>query len=159
AQVSTLWDQDNLYLAVVVNDGTPREANSPDAMGAADSVQIAFSERDGIGSKSQRTGTYQVIMGAVSGRPILQRLSANGRGRGPVNGAILAIRRVGNRAIYEAAIPWSELGAAKPRENTLVRFAVQVNDSDGIRRRVLDWPGGMSGTLDPGRFLALRFTK
>src|SRR5262249_3541398 len=148
------------YVSAVVNDETPRDANSVDNIELADSVQFALDLKHDIsGIKALPDKTHEFIMGAVRGRTALMHMFASGRGRSPVSGGQLAIRRVGNRTIYEAAIPWSELGGGKPRDGAVFGLAVQINDSEGVRKRTLEWPDGTKGMKDPSKFLAVRLIK
>src|SRR5262249_25830846 len=138
-----------------------REATSPESIEAADSVRVALAlKQEAATSRSANSASkFEFIMGAVRGRPMLMRLNANGRGRGPVNSASLALRRVGNRVIYEASVPWSEIGRVKPRSNSILNIALQVTDSDGIHRRTMEWPVGTIGAVDSNNFQAIRLTR
>ncbi len=54
----------------------------------------------------------------------------------------LAIKRDGDRTLYEARLPWSELGASG-RLGTKLGLSLQLNDNDGKgRAAIISWGGG-----------------
>jgi len=162
AQALTMWDAENFYLAVTVTDDTHFQPLPPENLWRADSVQFALDTRRdarldqiGYGEDDCEFGLASGSSGALAYR----FQGAFGKPSGVVKAVAVAVRRVGNRTIYEAAIPWSELVPRRPVGGALLGFSLLVNDSDGQGRGYIEWAGGMGDVKRPGRFIGLRLVK
>ncbi len=162
ALVFTMWDERCLYVAASVNDDVDYQPYPLARMAQGDSLQIAIDAlRDAApDAAGYSESDHEFILGMVAGRPTACRLAGpKTKSLGPMPGVQVAVRRVGSRTIYEAAIPWAELGPAKPKDGAAIGFSVLLNDNDGKGRGTMELTPGMAAEKAPGRFLALRLAK
>jgi hypothetical protein len=161
AQILTQWDEEFFYIAASVMDNATFQIFSPEDMWRGDSVQFALDIRRNakIGQEGYDTDDYELGMAAAPIRGVMYRFAGGGRAPGAIGNAKVFVQRVGNRTIYEAAIPWAELAPMVPKDGSVMGFSVVVNDNDGDRRGYMEWPGGMVGKKEPGKFIPLRLVK
>jgi hypothetical protein len=158
----TKWDEMYLYFACAVTDDVFQSGKNPTELARGDSVQLGFSmllstpvERVGYAP-----GDHEFGMALLENtRPTLWRLAAPPEKPGLVPGAKIAIRRIGNRTTYEAAIPWSALRPFRPKPDALCRISILVRDEDGEGRAWMEWGGGMAAEKRPGLFPTLRLVR
>lgn len=154
AQAFTLWDDEHFYLAVSVTDTTLFQPFAPEKMMLGDAV--LFSLRSG----DENRGAVTYGIPARTTGAALYRMPANEGGVAfRMEKAQVAVRRIGNRTLYEMAIPWAELGVRRPAADTLSTFSLVVTDSDGNRRGSLLWGSGLrdaAGSMEPGGLRFLR---
>jgi hypothetical protein len=79
---------------------------------------------------------------------------------GLVPGATLTVRRAGKATIYDASIPWKELGAAPPAPPHTVGLSFILNDNDGDNRQGwLAYGGGIATEKRADRYATLTLLK
>lgn len=135
ARVAFRADDSYLYFAADVIDDVHYQAMRGPDYWQNDSVQI------GIDPTLARTHGYgehghEIGFALDGGRPVAWRWA--GRRGQPVNvlkDVKTAIVRAGDRTVYEAAIPFSELAPLSPDMWPRVGMSVTVNDSDGTDTR------------------------
>ena len=154
ARVMIAWDEDRFYIAISEKDEGFSAEFLPEEMLRGDNVQIAFDTARG--SKN----FVPIVLGIARGRihGICYRFSG-GNGPGTVDAARVSVRRDGNRTIYEASIPWSEIGGFRARADGLLGFAMRINDPDGHPTGALAWADGITPTPNPNSFYPLRLIK
>lgn len=171
ARAFVQWDDDDLYIAVVVrddyhrplgpHDGPPREVPP------ADAVVITFDAgRDtrSLGPDLQRADDREFWLGDVPESK--RQLVVWDRYRGTVRFADRGASRVkrddehGTTA-YEARLPWSEIlpVGQKPEAGLVVDMQIVVNDLDDpqdlLPQTRIGWTFGMGRSIDPGVLGAL----
>jgi hypothetical protein len=142
------WDERCLYFACRVRDDTFQQHRIGADIWREDSVQVAFDPLHNAAESPHGYGAddYEYGFALTPEGPQVWRWYAAGRRRtGRVRSVRLAIERMGDETIYEAAIPWRELAPMPRRAGHRFGVAVQVNDEDGMGRAVVEWGGGISG--------------
>lgn len=149
-QALTLWDDTALYVAAVVPDATHFQPFPPQEMTGGDALMIAI---DTPAVRKDAAGTITELGLALSnGRPLVYRF-AGVKPPGVPAGVVLVVRREASRTIYEASIPWTELGSFRPKVGARCGIQVSLRETDG-REPAETWP-----PADPGdrKFMGLRF--
>ncbi len=168
ARVFLLWDEEDLYLAIVVRDDwhvrlaaeTPRLSEIP----PADNVMVSFDpERDtrAIGADPGRVEDREFWLADVDGqdRLVVQWDRLRGTAR-YAEGASTAIVRDADRGIttYEARLPWKEIlpvGRTAQRGDVF-DLQVVVSDydepTDPVPQTRIGWTFGTGPRIDPGLF-------
>jgi len=148
------WNQQMLYFAAKVTDDihiVDREDNQ--GFWQSDSIQLAIDpQNDSINDYDDN----DVEIGFVLGKD-KSHVYMTVPDRKEIVCAVAA-KRVGNDTIYEAAIPWKELGIQSPQAGKVMAINFVVNDNDGQGR--LYWMGLMPGIAEkkqPGVYRKFEF--
>jgi hypothetical protein len=128
ARYRALWDEDNLYLLVDVNDETLVHNPASDQWYQSDSVEVYI---DADNSKSAEYGEhdYQFAFNWDKNPPAVQEMKHNHSQ--DVQHALVTTEK-GYRV--EIKFPWSTLGT-KPSTGAKIGLEIQINDSDTAGRR------------------------
>lgn len=151
------YDSDNLYVAARATENSPMQNSAPPAelkrlfqFGDGVDVQLGLDPKADPNRQDPVPGDLRLVLAEVNGAPVamLYRYRVPGEKRGeqvrftspvgetvidevrPLTAAKLKLQRQGNSWSLEAAIPWSELGAATPTENITLRGDVGALVSD-----------------------------
>jgi hypothetical protein len=157
------WDEQNFYFACAVTDDVVVQNFPPAELWRGDSVVFALStdrsappDRTGYSPADHEFG-LALRNGA---EPILYRFAGPpGTTPGVMTKGVVAVRRSGSRTFYEAAIPWSELGFARPKPGAMYGFSVLINDNDGEGRGYIAWSDGLDDVKRPGLFPPMRLVR
>jgi hypothetical protein len=129
----TMWDENNLYVAVKVLDADLK--NDSDQAYQDDSVEIYVDGNNGR-SGTYETDDYQITLGWQD--------SALAVGGG-IEGIEYAQQNIAGGFAVEFAIPWTGIGVEPPEAGSVIGFDVAYNDddgnNDGNRESQLMWRG------------------
>lgn len=160
ANLLTMWDERNLYIALSVADNVHNQPYTPDAMVRGDSVQIALDASwEAPGGRERLEAIHEFAMALLRTGPALYRLKGAAAAPAPVPGASIQVLRAGNLTIYEAAIPWSELGIARPAAGRAIGLSLRINDNDETSRGQLQWPRAAAAPSGAREYVGLRLTE
>jgi hypothetical protein len=128
------WDDDNLYLAVVVEDDRLVQLETGRLAYLGDSVELQIDTRQNPGT-TLGTDDYQLLLSPGNFKnlqPSAFRFQGTTEGNlvdTPVPAVLLAAVQQGQGYILEAAVPWQALGMTPQADGTL-GLALNVNDND-----------------------------
>lgn len=135
ARFAFALDDVNLYFACDVTDDVHQQIMPGFDFWQNDSVQVGFdptlARGDGYGEQGHEIG-----FALRDGKPVVWRWAGRrGQPLGEMKNVKCAIKRVGDRTVYEAAIPISELVPMAPDMWRRAGMCVVVNDSDDGKSR------------------------
>ena len=150
AGMALAYDENNLYVLVEVTDDEHYQPNFGGNMWHADSVQISI-DTNPTGEHSRvEVGFCKNDNGQISAH--CWQLNVL-----DVSQIRRAIKRTGNRVVYELALPLAIFNVVgKP--GTRLGFSILVNESDGgAREGWLRWSAGIGMTKDPEKHAQIIF--
>lgn len=167
------WDNEFLYLGIVVDDKIHHQPQDGMAVWKADSVQIAIDplgdgpplraasvaekERHSF-EENYNADDYELSLALTPHGPQVTVIRAPLNGpTGVITRARLEVRYTRTHAIYEAAIPWSALPPLAPSVRGTFAMDLLINDSDGGERFTLGWADGIANGKYPSRFVPVWF--
>jgi len=162
AEISLAWDERGLHLLFLVADDVHlQDQGFGGDIWRQDSVQWAV---DALGNERlSSSGSYdaddhefglalrdgEVVSWRWAGPPGM----TVGPHGGPAAGVAAAVARREGVTVYEASLPWLCLAPFRPGSPVPLRMGFVINDDDGLGRRFVELPGGISGRKDPTMFL------
>ena len=170
AEIRCGWDRQAFYLACTVRDDAFVQEQTGFMTWKGDCLQLAFDldpDRRGEGTgnllaeKAQPRRVSEIDLALTRAGPEAFRTLTFDPERYPVAALApealrLEVVRTGTTVVYEAAIPWSTLGAERPPAvGSTIGFALTVNDLDEATQAdpsALGLFGGIAGKKDPERF-------
>lgn len=157
-QAQIAWDATHLFLAVNVRDANHQQPHRGRDIWKGDCIQVAFDpQRDAVrGSRYDINDSEYALALTADGPQLWRFICPLGSYVGEVNAAAVAVRRVGDRTHYEAAIPWSEIGEVKPQAGRLIGMSIAACDWNGEERTVHRFGDGIIGAKEPYRFASIR---
>lgn len=130
AQIWLGWDATNLYMALKTSDNSFVEGQAGSEMLSGDRVSFAVSPVAADGKPGPLT--YMLAMGIQAGEVLKQQFFPVPSGQSAVLASFeAAIRKTGDGGlIYEAAIPWKNLGVDKVTAGLKIGFNLNLYDVD-----------------------------
>jgi hypothetical protein len=162
------WDDQRLYLRVVVKDQTHVQNQPPADMWKEDSLQIALTpNRDDF---ERKTTSWGYIWGGYRGNETEFGISLRDKAvqkhvwhsPKPLKDAKAedlieaAASRHGDRTVYEAAVQWRLLPGFEPKPRKSFGICLVINDVDQGERRSAEYGSGVIQAKRPTEFAALR---
>jgi len=132
AEIRLQYDAKNLYLAVVVTDDVNRTPHvRPDMLWANDALQLQFVMSGDLKNSSAKNMQELAVGNTAEGPAVSVTYTMRDSTRN-LDSIRRAIRRNGNRTIYELAIPWAFLQPGfRPDNSVFPGFNLAVSDNDG----------------------------
>ena len=152
------WDERRLYFACCVTDAGHQDRHRARDLWKNDCVQLAFDpRRDAVRGSRYDVNDTEYALALAGGQTILWRyICPPDSYVGVLPVEYLAVRRLGDRTFYEAAIPWSEIGLEAIEDGQVIGVAVAACDWTGSRRTVHRFGDGIIGGKEPYRFGSIR---
>ena len=156
------WDNDALYFAAEVIDAQSEVPFTDDKTPESDSIVLAIDPSNRTKGRESEAFEYYLSAaspGGGSGKFTLYRPAAHAGGL--PSGQLardssvyeMVVKREGTKTIYEARLPWSQLGAIAPVAGTQFGLSLQLNDNDGHGRAAcMSWGEGIQPAWDPVHF-------
>ncbi len=132
------WDDKNLYVIFHVHDDTDMPPLAERGMWQRDIIELLVDVDRGLSAGSPLT------MFSLSRFPDGPRLLRHDGTlpQGPVPGGLIAVKKVDEGVVYEAAIPWEEIQKGyAPKAGAAITLAWGVDDHDGGNsgRQAISW--------------------
>lgn len=161
-RVNIMWDNENLYLASVVQDDIFGETEErPGMVWANDSLQIALK----CDMTTEMYAFNELTISKLKGETIIYRNKSEGTATlGLVtNFKGKTVRdEMKKTTTYEVAIPWTELTTSdfKINPGISIAFSMLINDNDGKGRRGwIELTPGIGYEKDPSLFTNIKLIK
>ena len=171
------WDEKMLYFAAEVTDDVFLQEKTGFDTWSEDCIQLAFDPDPGrviessgnlLADVGNRKRNSEIDIALTKSGPEAYRSLTFDEKKLPV--ALipaarlkLAVVRKGDKMLYQAAIPWDELGMTPPKAGSVLGIAVAVNDRDDAVKetdpKALCLFGGISPTKNPALFGTLLLGK
>ncbi|HOM83160.1 MAG TPA: DUF6259 domain-containing protein [Armatimonadota bacterium] len=141
-KVRVAWDAKNLYVAAEVTDDHFDQSYREKEIWRGDCIQIAF-RPSGPAPTPGYDGVHEFGLALTPGGPLIWKWLPDEH---TVTTGTLVIKRVPGGLVYEAAIPWLEVGQATPVPGGCLGFSFTINDADGDGfRGWMEWTPGICG--------------
>lgn len=144
ASMRLLWDEQYLYLGLLVQDDVFCQPECDALIWRGDGLQFLV---DPCRESAEKPGKYDYALGLGTKGAQAWCYSTADATRAPteeVTDFVMRITPTGRRGdmVYEVAIPWHRLSPFQPREGADLGLAMIVNDDDGrIRDSFIAWFG------------------
>jgi len=136
------WDEENFYMMAEVTDNIFYQTETIQNSWQGDGIQFGVSAFDTGYSPLGEVGTTFHEMNIAlcpDGAQVYRSRSQEGGGyeNGLVDAATLAIKRNGNKTVYEFMIPWEKFinPGQTVGEGNEIKYSFLINDNDGTGRR------------------------
>lgn len=162
------YDEENLYLAAVVNDDVHFNNQAPSTIWSGDSIQFAIEDGikmgDAVSVPDMEKNFTELGIALANGKPVVYRYKTWDYilPLGVFTNLDIAITRSEGKTIYELSIPWTELFRSNyvPDDSRILGFSMLVNDNDGGGRRGwIEYNSGVGMTKNAYLFGKLNFVK
>lgn len=155
-----MFDEENLYVYVKVNDDIKAGSSVNELIWQNDGVQFGISFDKRLHDVMVGGTFTEISYSDAPNGPTVWRHSAEGNNLpvGRVDNSKLAVTRQGMVTHYELEIPWSEITVQDIDFDALdkIGFAMVVNDDDGnTRKGWIEYAGGIARQKDTSQFTYL----
>jgi hypothetical protein len=155
ATVTARYNADRLLLHAEVTDDVFHQTETLGSVWRGDSFQIGVDP--GWSRKPDVSHAVEFGLALTADGPQVYRWTAPA---GLMPGATLAVRRDGNTTVYDASLPWKELGVTSISPPRTIGFSLILNDNDGENRQGwLAYGGGIAREKRADRYGALTLLK
>lgn len=172
ANVSMMWDDENLYMFSTVKDDVHRNpaGNILDGW-SGDSIQFGLYlvDKDEFLAIGEAGGNFhEFIIARLDNGEVgtyMNKVQTSGQTPRMLENAETAIVRGDGVATYEVKIPWSEIMKDcsilfKPEVGVKIGFSILWNDDDGVGRRGwMEYASGIGNSKDASQFTYLNLIK
>ena len=170
-EFNTMWDEENLYMAVAVEDNVFCNNEPIDTMWAGDCLQFGIEDQIGTGNYvldgQARNSTFTEMAFAMlpTGPAIYRYKTMNPSlsvGAVDMTNCKLAMVREGTTTVYEISIPWSEMFGEgyEVDPDRIYMFSAVANDNDGSGRwGYIEYNSGIAREKNAMDFGRLRLLK
>ncbi|MEN6520185.1 MAG: sugar-binding protein [Armatimonadota bacterium] len=152
------YDDKALYIAVETKDPVHRQPYSGLEVWRGDSVRVAIDPlMDGALTQSggYRDDDHEFVFATDGTHSTASRLFGK---PGTSGASVICYISNDKKAVYEIAIPWSEVAPFVSNGEKMFAVSILVNDiGSGLKQSV--WGGGIAGKKDPGEFLPVRLAQ
>lgn len=158
ASVRFAYDSAAFYIAVEADDKVHMQPYTGLEVWRGDSVRVAVDPLlDGPFTQSggYNSDDHEFVFAIGSAGPAAMRLFGT-TGSPTLDGSGLKLD--GKKAVYEIAIPWSELAPLKPEAGKTFGISVLVNDT-GSGLKQSQWGGGIAGKKNPREFYTVKLAE
>lgn len=151
ANLYTMWDEKNLYVALEVTDDVYEYDRTDGIYWASDGIQLC------LAPSQESKDVMGFGFGMVGDKKVIElEVTPNNLFVGPLEGD-LCVTRNENITTYELCVPWSQLYPMtdySPRANKPLAFSILINDNDGTGRHgYLEYGAGVGkGGKNPELF-------
>ena len=168
ANVSVMWDEENLYMYTEVTDDIYYQNETIEKSWNCDGVQfglyvdIGEEEFTAIGQSNTNFHEYTIAINKDSDQAGVYKTKVQDdkTAIGMVEAEVKALRR-GTITTYEWAIPWEQIVGIKgwhPESGQHLKFSMLWNDNDGAGRKGwIEYASGIGATKDNRLFTSLLF--
>lgn len=168
ANVSIMWDDENLYMYTEVIDDIYYQKEAPEKAYIGDSIQFGLyvdmneEEFTALGQSDTNFHEYTISINKDSNAVDIYktRVQDNRTQTGMVKANAKALRR-GTVTTYEFAIPWEQIVGVKdwhPVAGQYLKFSMLWNDNDGEGRKGwIEYASGIGSSKDTKLFTKLLF--
>lgn len=155
ADITARYNDDRLLLHAEVTDDVFSQEYSDGEVWRGDSLQIAVDP--GWTRLPDTTKAVEFGLALTPAGPRVYRWTAPS---GVMPSATLSVSRQGDRTIYDASIPWKELGVTEIKPPRTIGFSLIINDNDGKGREGwLAYGGGIAREKRADRYATLTLLK
>lgn len=145
------WDESNLYLAVDVTDDAQSQPGTGFDIWAGDSIQFAIGAAYETGDAPGSYNEAGIALGDAGQVLRWRWIATPGLAADGSFAPNAAVSRQEGETIYEASIPWEELGidSSRAANGLKLKFSLLVNDNDGGGRKGwVEYNGGIGTAKD-----------
>ena len=159
-KIMTMWDEQNLYVGLQVNDNVFFAQKPPNMMFLNDAVELGFELDHRLSGASQ---LRQFVLGkSTEGNTLFRHMPSPAMAIAlSKNSLIIRPGEKSGEMIYQLALPWSALDGFIPRPGRQIGFGVIIDDSDAKPndRKFISWFGGGISSKQPQELGDLIFVK
>lgn len=155
AAITARYNNDRLLLRAEVTDDVFSQEFSDGEVWRGDSLQMAVDP--GWTRRPDASGSVEFGLALTPDGPRVYRWTPPA---GPMPGATLSVQRQGTTTVYEASLPWKELGVSAIAPPRTIGLSLIVNDNDGQGREGwLAYGGGIAREKRADRYATLTLLK
>ncbi len=145
SRVRVARDAQHFYVLVEADEAELIQHRRDGEIWKEDAIQITIHpDSDAIRTRGVDDQATELGFAFPDAQPFVWRWHGPHRVPGPTTAVSLAVRRSGRSTLYEAAIPWRELGVRPPKSGKQIGFAVALIDAGTNRNPAyFGWGGGV----------------